>query len=305
MDRKMLTIIYICLAVFFGICLLTGTFMDLKIEQALYSEASTIPKVINFLTFFLFISSCMFFLGVLFRQLIKSEKKKHIKALIAIAFIYLYASTATLGGGEFIHDPLLNNAFINTEATFLNCLVAGTMFLIPWFLLGIISGKGESDKKTIKSITKIIIIITMVYISATYFNTTIVRPHYRLLENPAEFTEWYKLKGTGKLFMSLKDLISEHPGSFVSGHAMYAVLFLIIFPSYALVFKKLQGKETLLTAAALIVMIPILMSRMISGDNYLSDIALGGISAVKICFSFNALSGSRKSLISKLKNRRQ
>ena len=305
MDRKKLTIIYICLAVFFGICLLTGTFLDLDIEQHLYSEGSVVPRLVSFLSFYVFISSCMFFIGVLMRQLLSGTYKKPVKAAIVIIFLYLYASTATLGGGEFINDPLFTGTFKDTYITFYNCLVSGTMFLLPWFVLGIILNRGISDKKTIRSIIKLIVIMTMVYISAIYFNTTVIRPRYRLLESAESFNSWYQLKGTGKIFMSLRDLISEHPGSFISGHAMYAVLLLIILPSYSLVFPKLKGKESFLTAAALILIVPILICRMISGDNYLSDIALGGISAVKICFSFNALSGSRKSLISKLKNKRQ
>ena len=69
---------------------------------------------------------------------------------------------------------------------------------------------------------------------------------------------------------------------------MYAVLFFIIFPAYGHVFPALKKKQKLVMAVALVFAIPILFCGLISGDNYLSDIALGGLSAVKICFSFRS-----------------
>ena len=104
--------------------------------------------------------------------------------------------------------------------------------------------------------------------------------------------------------MSLQDLISPHEGSFICGHAMYAVLFLIIIPSFTMVFRGLKGKEKILTALALVFTVPIILSRLISGDNYLTDIALGGISAVKICFSFSVLDKeNRKTFFAKVRDR--
>ena len=102
--------------------------------------------------------------------------------------------------------------------------------------------------------------------------------------------------------MSVSDLIASHPGSFMSGHAMYGILFLILFPSLALVFPRLQGKETLLMIIGGLLGIAIILSRMITGNNYLSDISLGAISAIKMCFSYNALP-KRKGIIAKIREK--
>ena len=300
MEKKLLSRIYIGLAVFFTLCLLAGSFYDLQLARTLYIDSFAAAKGINFITFCIYFGSCMFFLGALFRQLINHLQKTYMKVLLTAAFIYLYLSTAALGGGEILNDPVFQSIIIGIEVNLINCLMAGTVLFAPLFIAGIIANGSKHDKETIKSITKLVLIMTMVFFISTYFNTMIIRPHYRLtLTDPAmSFSPWYKLSNTGGVLLSLSDLISSHPGSFICGHAAYAIVFTIIFPSCALVINPLKGKEKLLTITALLIIIPIVISRMLTGDNYLSDIALGAISAIKVCFSFNALTDkSRKGII--------
>ncbi|MBO4241730.1 MAG: phosphatase PAP2 family protein, partial [Clostridiales bacterium] len=250
--------------------------------------------------------SCMFFLGALLRQLLSSSLKRPGKIISVIAFTYLFLSTATLGGGDFLDCRLLRPLTYEIDVSFPNCLILGSVLLLPLFVLGIVSNGSRYEKKDVKAMAKLIIIMTMTFMISTYFNCTIIRPCYRsvLTEGGTGFTPWYHLSGTGKLFMSLQDLISPHEGSFICGHAMYAVLFLIIIPSFTMVFRGLKGKEKILTALALVFTVPIILSRLISGDNYLTDIALGGISAVKICFSFSVLDKkNRKTFFRKIRDR--
>ena len=301
MTSKKLSRIFIALAVFFIITLAVGSFWDFPIAQALYRKGNTAAMVISFIGFILFFGICTVFLGVLFRQLLSSGKKTSFKILIVFAFIYLYVSTATLTGAGVLNDPLFENLFA-FQVSFMTCLLAGTLIYIPLFVFGMLINGNRYEKKVVKKSFELVIIMTLVFLLSTYFNCTIIRPHFRLLQNGTGFEPWYHLENNGKLFMSISDLISAHPGSFISGHAMYGILFLILFPSLSLVFPSLQGKEKLLMFIGGLLGIVIIISRMITGDNYLSDIALGAISAIKMCFSYNALP-KRKGIIAKFKDK--
>ncbi|MBR5973570.1 MAG: phosphatase PAP2 family protein [Clostridiales bacterium] len=290
MEYKSQTRLYIGMAAFFGILLLLGTFFDLPVSEALYSEDNLPALTVNFAAFYLFFGSCMFFLGALWHQLIAYTNKKSLQAILSLVFIYLFASTATLGGGGSISDPLLSGVLKNFSTSLPGCLAAGSLLCFPWFVFGFLANGKRTDKETIRELIRLIVIMTMVYLVSSYFNCTVLRPHYRLTltDRNSVFSPWYHIRKNGQLLMSIQDLISPHPGSFICGHAMYAVLFFIISPAYGHVFPALKKKQKLVMAIALVFAIPILFCRLISGDNYLSDIALGGLSAVKICFSFRS-----------------
>ena len=301
MNSKTLSRIYISLAILFVIALIFGTIYDLPIAQALYSKDNTSARVVSFTGFILFIGMCTFYLGVLCRQLLSSGKGTPFKILIAVIFAYLYASTATLIGANILNDPLMEGVF-PFRVTFTVSLLTGSPFYIPLFMLGMIANGNRYDKNVVKKTIKLVIIMTMVFLMSTYMNCMVIRPHFRLLQSSSEFEPWYHLNNKGKIFMSLSDLIASHPGSFFSGHAMYGILFLIFFPSFSLVFPKLIGKERLLMTIGGTLGLLLIFSRMITGDNYLSDISLGALSAIKMCFSFNAMS-KRKGVVTKIRKR--
>ena len=285
-NNKTLSRIFIVLAAVFAAALLCGTFYDLPAARALYIKDCRPAMVIGFTGFAIYFACCTFFLGVLFRQLLNSSEKVLRRIVVVSAFVYLYLSTAILLGAGILNDQLFSGVFV-FPVTFGRCLCTGSVFYIPLFVFGAVANGPRRDRELVKRSLKLVIIMTFVFLLSTYFNCTVIRPHYRLLADPsAEFTPWYQLKSTGKIFMSIPDLISSHPGSFTSGHAMYGILFLVLFPSLPEVFPSLKGKEKILMIIGGAAGLAVMFSRLITGDNYLSDIALGAIAAIKMCFSY-------------------
>ena len=285
-NNKTLSKLFLGLGIFFGALLLVGTFCDLQIAQTLYIENCRPAMLAAFIGFLLFFICCTFFLGVLCRQLFNSNNKVSCRVIVILAFFYLYLSTAILIGAGVMNNQLFAGVF-RAQVSFGSCLLTGTVLYVPVFVFGVIANGKRYDKAVVKKTIKVIVIMTLVFLMSTYFNCTMIRPHYRLLSDPAaEFTRWYQLKSTGKLLMSIPDLIADHPGSFTCGHAMYGILFLILFPSFKMVFPKLEGKEKMLMIVAGMTGAAVIFSRMITGDNYLSDICLGAIGAIKMCFSY-------------------
>ena len=296
MNKKTLSKLFLGLGIFFGALLLIGTFWDLQIAKALYIENCRPAMTVAFAGFLLFFLCCTFLLGVLCRQLFNSGKKISRRVMVILAFFYLYLSTAVLFGSGVLNDQLFEGVF-GSQVTLGSCLLTGSIFYIPVFACGVIANGRRYEKAVVKKTVGVIVIMTLVFLMSTYFNFMIIRPHFRLLSDPdAEFTRWYQLKGTGKLFMSISDLITAHPGSFTCGYAMYGILFLILFPSFKMVFPKLEGKEKILMTVAGILGAAVIFSRMITGDNYLSDICLGAVGAIKMCFSY-ALPKKSRSLM--------
>ena len=71
-----------------------------------------------------------------------------------------------------------------------------------------------------------------------------------------------------------------------------------------MVFPKLEGREKMLMIIAGITGAAAIFSRTITGDNYLSDICLGAIGAIKMCFSYALPKKDRRLMFWRKKNDR-
>ena len=304
MSRKQRLCIYITGSCISLGCLAAGHYFDLPAARLLYSADNTAAAAVAFAASYTFMASCVLFLGVLFRQFMNTAKRRPAKGIISAAFIYLFASTATLGGATFLNDPLTVQLSGGFTAGYINSLIAGSLLFGLFFILGMVSNGSRHDKESIKALIKIICLMTCAFLMAFYLNTTITRPDFRsvISGSTESFTAWYEVRNNGKLFMSIHDLICAPQGSFICAHASYAALFLIIFPSWSYAFPSLKGKERLLMALAGLAAMPVMICRMITGDAYLTDTALGAFAGLKMCAAFNGLPERKKILSLRKRN---
>ena len=292
MRKTSRTGLYLILIILCVIGIVTGTFFDLPISEALYNGDSLAVKIIGLSTVIIFFESCVLFLGVLFRQLWASYYSLPRRMAVCAVFAYLFCSTAILGGAKIFNDPLIAERFSGHAGTLSGSIITGSVLFIAFFLLGFFINGNRYDKDTIKVLIKLILVFTIGFLIAHYLNCMIDRPSYLQLvkEGSTEgFMPWYRVPKGSKLLMSLNDLISSHQGSFVSGHALYAVLFIIIFPSYSLVIPSLKKYEKTLMALAVIISVIVILSRMLSGNNYLTDISFGALYSLKFSMSYNGI----------------
>ena len=280
MQQKTRIILYIAIGILSGIGIAAGSAFDLQVSRALFMESSFPARLITFAVCFIFYSSCVFFLGVLLGQLLAGNNRKPVRIIFISMFIYLFASTAVLAGAEFINDPIFGMQEVNLYRS----LIVGTLLYAPLFITGYIVNKGRYSKENVRRLIKMIAVITGSFLMVKYLNTMVIRPSYGISHDNG-FVAWYGVSRSGRFLMSLKDLISYSSGSFVCGPAEYTVLFLVIFPTYAIAFPTLKDKSMLLTVTAAILFILVSAARLISGYNYLSDIAFATFAGVKICLS--------------------
>ena len=280
MQQKTRIVLYIAIGILSGIGIAAGSAFDLQVSRALFMESSFPARLITLAVCFIFCSSCVFFLGVLLGQLLAGNTGKPVRIIFISMFIYLFVSTAVLAGAEFINDPI----FGMQEVNLFRSLIVGTLLYAPSFITGYIVNKDRYSKDDVRRLIKMIAVITGSFLMVKYLNTMVIRPSYGIAHDNG-FVAWYGVSRSGRFLMSLKDLISYSSGSFVCGPAEYAVLFLVIFPTYAITFPTLKDKVKLLTVTAAILFILVSVARLISGYNYLSDIAFATFAGVKLCLS--------------------
>ena len=114
--------------------------------------------------------------------------------------------------------------------------------------------------------------MTIATFSSNIVKRLVMRPRYRITLTGYDNTEM---------------LLTDDLASFFSGHAMNAALGMIIYPAFKHVFTGLHGKEKTIKFIAVITLIPIVISRMILGDHYLSDISFGAIIGIFFCIIYD------------------
>ena len=289
MKKNPRTILYLILIALCITGAITGSFFDLQISEKLYIGDSLPAKLISLFTVFVFCGSCFFFLGVLFRQLWERYLKVTRRVITAAIFTYLFCSTAALCGAKILNDPIFAGKLTEIQGTLWGSLITGSIIYIAFFMLGIIINGKKADPDKIKTLIKLILIFTIGFFIAHYLNCMIERPSYSLLiseGNPDGFMKWYQIPKGSKLLMSLNDLISSPQGSFVSSHVLYAVLFIVIFPAYSLAIPSLKKYEKHLMVIAGILSVSVIICRMITGNNYLTDISFAAFYSLKFCMSY-------------------
>lgn len=297
MNKTSRTGLYLILIVLCVIGIITGSFWDLPMSKALYIGDALAFKLISFITVIVFFESCVVFLGVLFRQLLAKYKSTSRRVIVCLVFSYLFCSTAVLGGAKINNDPLLAGSFSNLAGTLTGSLLMGSFFLMAGFIFGFFINGNQYDSAKTKVLIKLILIFTMGFLIAHYLNCIIDRPSYLRLVAEGDvtgFMPWFRLPKGTKLLMSLTDLISSHQGSFVSSHVLYAALFIIIFPAYSLVIPSLKKYERLLIIIAGVFTVMVILCRLLSGNNYLTDISFAALYSFKFSMSYNGIRLKRR-----------
>jgi len=280
MSKKERTYLYIAIGIISVTGIAAGSFYDLSIAKNLFVENSMPVRIISLITSFIFYGSCMFFLGVLLRQLLIRTDGMFLRFPVVVLFAYLFLSTSVLAGADLINDPVFGCA----ERSLFGSLMAGMIIFAPIFIFGYISNKDRYDKGDVKRLVRMISVITASFLAVKYLNTMVIRSDYRTTLGSG-FVTWYGVSRSGRFLMSFKDLISYSGGTFVCGPAEYAVLFLVVFPTYAITFPSLKNKEIILNISAAVLFILVSLSALVTGANYLSDIAFAAFAGVKLCLS--------------------
>ena len=285
--------LYLLLFVLFAAGLITGMFFDLEISSTLYSKDNTLAVIVSVIGLYLHYGSFVFFLGVLGKQLSLWAQKRAFKILILLIYSYLALSTSTYGAGALMSDSVCGFLYKGTSHTISSYAVAGLYLFFPLFFLGVFINGKKCDKKVIKDLMILLSLMTVALFFSWTIKSIFMRPRYRITLMGYEgivFVPCFDIYGEGNELKSFYHLVSDDLASFYSGHAMNAVMGMVIMPCYAHVFTGLRGKEKTLSLLAVIISIPVMLSRIVLGDHYLSDISTGALVGLGMCTLYCGLS---------------
>lgn len=289
--QKNIIISYIVLVAFFAVMLIMGSVCDLQAAMILYSPSAA-ALALTIAEMYIFFGGFVFFLGVLLRQAACCDADKRRKAVYCGICVYLEISTGTIGAGSLLHYDCIGALFPQQEFNFGMQLAFNFIVMMPLFILGCTVGSRKSDKTLCKRIIAMLAVMTVGFLLVQLIKTCADRPRYRLTlmgYDGIGFSPWYIPFENAAEYMSELGINSNEFCSFPSGHAFAAVMNILFFSAMKWVIPRLRGKEGLMTAVGIVIGFGVILSRMLLGAHYLSDVSAGALMGIAAMFVYNMI----------------
>ena len=272
--------IYIILGLFLA-TLIVGSFLDLQINQALFSKNNGFGLFIA--AFGTLPGYCM--IAVLGGGFFSLGLKKPYKIPVKVIFFVLSAVCLGLAvyysGGEVFSI----NAFYNPKLEWLGYVICFPFCLASEFLgYWLISKSKREHIWIILVVLAVAAFITLVP-GVTLLKSIFHRPRFRSIiatDYGVEFHNWWVRCGNYKQYMEVFNLPKEEFKSFPSGHTGAAAVLIIVAPFLPMLDEKYQKLQLPLIYGALAWTLLVAFTRMLVGAHFLSDISMGALLAV-IC----------------------
>ena len=290
--KKNKSLFLICLILFWSVGLILGRFFDLDIASRVYLENNRGAVAWSVAGIYMFYGSFVFLFVVLFKQCFLSVKKKSSKILVSFFFAYCALSTSTYSGATILSDSVCGYLYPGNSYTLLQCMITGAIMFLPLYPLGVFLNGKRCDKKAIRDLILLLSIMTVAVFSSNLVKYIVMRPRYRIVllgYEGIDFMPVFSFLKDGKVLKEMYSLVTDDLASFFSGHAMNAMICIVIFPVYRYVFEWFQRRQRALIGLALLLSIPIDFSRMMLGDHYLSDVSFGSLAGLVFCIIYYRL----------------
>ncbi len=288
MSGKAVAITHAALAVLFCFMAAVGSICDLDVSRALYSPDDIPFRILTILGQYVIFAAFVFFDGALARQAAVCDTiSKGKKRALCIFCGYMSVSTSVIGMAAVLHYECVGAWLPELNLSFPAALICGMLFMFPLFFAGYAVGRKEYDKTLVKRLINLLIFIVAVTLLIAAVKYVLARPRFRatlLGYEEVAFTQWYSPVWNSAELMEKYGLDRNSFMSFPSGHAIMNIVSIFIFPALSLVFPKLEGMEKLLFAAGIIYGLLVMLSRIVLGAHYLSDVSIGAL--LGVIFSF-------------------
>ena len=283
MDNKKYSeqiILNIVMLVFFVIPFLLGTFYDETMAEILFSPGNIVVKCITSTGVYPFFVAPVLFCGALCERAVHSDINKAVKAIFCTLCVITAVFVGFIGGGALADRNCFGMIFPSLVRNIPAIVILSMIFEYPMFLVGFrLAGKTE-DKMLVKRIIALLVILIAAFVSMQVLKGIFNRPRYRTAVLGYEgvgFVPWYRLFSGAEYYVSEYGINADEFRSFPSGHSILSISAMYILPSLSWLFPKLKDKQLLLFLAGFVFGIMIMLTRMILGAHYLSDVSAGAI----------------------------
>ena len=287
-DEKTLTfnktagIISIVMACIFAVTFVIGTFTDHKIAPVLFSDSNMGALIVSTVGIYIFCAFYAFFFGALFSQAVNLPKENKKRTLYIVLVIVTGLVALLICGGSVLDINNLGGIFPVVQRNVPQMIIMLIAGLLPISSIGYMSCRKRTDALLAKHLLLVLSAMTVSFFLYELVKMGLPRPRYRLIAKGHEgidFHKWYDPVKNKAELIAKHGINKDDFKSFPSGHTSNSIMNITLFPALGLVYPRLRQRSMLLLVMGLCVGIAVLLSRMVLGAHFLSDVSCGGFTA--------------------------
>ena len=287
-DEKTLTfnktagIISIVMACIFAVTFVIGTFTDHKIAPVLFSDSNMGALIVSTVGIYIFCAFYAFFFGALFSQAVNLPKENKKRTLYIVLVIVTGLVALLICGGSVLDINNLGGIFPVVQRNVPQMIIMLIAGLLPISAIGYMSCRKRTDALLAKHLLLVLSAMTVSFFLYELVKMGLPRPRYRLIAKGHEgidFHKWYDPVKNKAELIAKHGINKDDFKSFPSGHTSNSIMNITLFPALGLVYPRLRQRSMLLLVMGLCVGIAVLLSRMVLGAHFLSDVSCGGFTA--------------------------
>ena len=274
--------------------LILGSFFDLEINKAIFSENNTFSLIMASFATYPGYGGLAFIGGGFFGTTFK-RKDMHIglKILSYFLSVLAYGMSVWLCA----KDMPSVNGFNNPALTVPSYLIAALVFAGIFYFAFSVTKRGDRQRLWIALMVMAVIFVVGLLPVGFIVKRIMHRPRYRFFvrTNPDLFHNWWERFADYKSVLYDADgnavkigantMTSEEFKSFPSGHSGTAAIVMMFLPYMSIFFPKLKGKETLFFYIGFGWTLVMMFSRMLCGAHYLTDTCMGALIVLIVFFA--------------------
>lgn len=273
-------LILIVMAVFFGALLLVGTFFDETIAKALYMPHNLAATVVTTIGIYPFATAIVLFMGVACERIVHVKKEKATKIVLAAITALIAVAIGFVGAASLVDVDCLGGIVPGLNRNIPVIAILSLVIEYPLFYMGWRWAKNSDDPFLLRRAICLTVVLVAAFAFMQLTKGVFNRPRYRSVAEGLEgvgFVPWYRISPDPANLMSAYGLDKNEFRSFPSGHAILSISTISILLSLTWLFPRLRTKRSLLCWVGFAFAILIMLTRMLLGAHYLSDVAAGAL----------------------------
>ena len=271
--------LYITLGAFLAL-FIVGTFLDLQINQALFSDKNTFGLIVSVIGttpgYGMFAIIGGGFLSLFFK---KEEYKTWMRVLFLIATLGCLGASTYFAGREFFGP----NGFYWVAKSFWGYFISLPVMVCFTYFGYVLTRKVDNKNLWIILLVALVAFAFALTAGVTLFKSIFHRPRFRAIDGTLiPYYPWYERCVNYKGYMETYGLTSEEFKSFPSGHAAASMGVPLIAVFLPLIDEKYRKYRLPIFIGGLVFSLLVMFSRMLVGAHFLSDVSMGAM-IVTIC----------------------
>lgn len=265
---------------FFGVALLLGTFVDEPFARAVYMPLNVPLTLVTTVGIYPFATAIVLFLGVALERVAHSGKGQVYKVALGAVTLLLALFVGFVGGASLVDGDCLGSLFPGLSRNYAVIAVLSAVLEWPMIPIGWRLASQSDDKLLLRKAVCLVIVLLLAFAAMQVGKAVFHRPRFRAVAQGLEgvgFVPWYTISPDPADLMSKYDLTLNEFRSFPSGHAILSISTISILLSLTWLFPGLRTKRVQLCWAGFAFAIVIIVTRLLLGAHYISDVSAGAL----------------------------